>query len=107
MTDLAFSCRIQSKRVEHAFLVHLLKKYTRRTGREFWANYRKTPRNAPSGQVFADLGMEEAGGQGGVTELVFRSGQAIPDDGIIAIVEIEAPVETAEEQASQCQSAAH
>ena len=105
MTDLAFSCRIQSKRVEHAFLVHLLKKYTRRTGREFWANYRKTPRNAPSGQVFADLGMEEAGGQGGVTELVFRSGQAIPDDGIIAIVEIEAPVETAEEQASQCQSA--
>ncbi len=59
MTDLAFSCRIQAKRVEHAFLAHLLKKYTRDGARDFLANYRKTPRNAPSGQVFADLNMEE------------------------------------------------
>ena len=90
MTDLAFSCRIQSKRVEHAFLAHLLRKYTQGVGREFWANYRKTPRNAPSGQVFADLGMKEARERGGVTELVFRKGQVILDDGIIRIVESEA-----------------
>ena len=44
MTDLMFSCRIQSKRVEHAFLAYLIRKYIARTGKEFWANYRKTPR---------------------------------------------------------------
>ena len=27
MTDLMFSCRVQSKRVEHAFLAYLLGKY--------------------------------------------------------------------------------
>ena len=55
MTDLMFSCRIQSKRVEHAFLALLLRKYVSLTGRDFHANYRKTSRNLPSGQVFADL----------------------------------------------------
>ena len=73
--------------MEHAFLAYLLKKYTPR-GHDFWANYRKTPRNEPSGQVFADLGMEEAGERAGVTELVFRKDRAIHDDGIIRIVEI-------------------
>ena len=103
LTDLAFSCRVQSKRVEHAFLAHLLKKYTRSRGHDFWVNYRRTPRNAPSAQVFADMGMEETGERDGVTELLFRNGQGIRDDGIIRIVEIEGPVE----KASQCQSAVH
>lgn len=108
MTDLAFSCRIQAKRVEHAFLAHLLKKHTQRGGQDFWANYRKTPRNAPSGQVFADLGIEEAGERAGVTELVFRKNRVIQDDGIIRIVEIQTPVEKPpEEKLSQCRSAVH
>ena len=59
MTDLMFSCRIQSKRVEHAFLAHVIRRYIGETGKNFYANYRKTPRNAPSGRVFADLAMEE------------------------------------------------
>ena len=102
MTDLAFSCRIQAKRVEHAFLTHLLKKYAEEGSNGFWANYRKTPRNAPSGQVFADLGLEEAGERDGVTELVFRKGRQILDDGIIRIVEIQP-----KENLSECQSAVH
>jgi FkbH-like protein len=85
MTDLMFSCRIQSKRVEHAFLSHLLRKYVTHSGRNFHANYRKTPRNAPSGRVFTDLGMREEGIQDGVSSLVFDRNQTIPEDGIVQI----------------------
>ena len=85
MTDLMFSCRIQSKRVEHAFLAYLIRKYVAQTGKDFWANYRKTPRNAPSGQVFSDLGMEESENQGGVSRLVFLKDRVLPDDGVVKI----------------------
>jgi FkbH-like protein len=87
MIDLMFSCRIQAKRVEHALLTHLLTKYSA-SGRDFWANYRKTPRNEPSGRVFQDIGMEEVDVKAGVTSLVFRKGCRIPDDGILQIVEL-------------------
>ena len=85
MTDLMFSCRIQSKRVEHAFLSYVIRRYVSETSRDFWADYRKTPRNAPSGRVFADLGMEEVEGRDGVTCLVFRKDRQVPDDGIVTI----------------------
>ena len=83
LTDLMFSCRIQSKRVEHAFLGHIIQKYI--SGRDFLANYRKTPRNAPAGKVFAELGMDEVGVADGITSLVFPAGRMIPDDGVITI----------------------
>ena len=87
MTDLMFSCRIQAKRVEHAFLTFLLKKYISAGGLDFRANYRKTPRNAPSGRVFQDVGMDEEGETAGMTSLVFSKDRLIPDDRIICIVE--------------------
>jgi FkbH-like protein len=86
MTDLMFSCRIQSKRVEHAFLGHILQKYITESGRDFHANYRKTPRNAPSGKVFDDLGMETATIKDGVSLLVFLKDREVPDDEIVQIV---------------------
>jgi FkbH-like protein len=86
MTDLMFSCRVQSKRVEHAFLAYIMRTYIRDSGKDFWANYRKTPRNAPSGKVFADLGMEEVGIADGATSLVFPKDREVPDDGLIRIV---------------------
>jgi len=85
MTDLMFSCRIQSKRVEHAFLAYLIRKYIAETGREFWANYRKTPRNAPSGRVFLDLGMQESENKDGVSRLMFPKDRIVPDDGVVKI----------------------
>lgn len=85
MTDLMFSCRIQSKRVEHAFLSRIIREYTVGTGSDFWANYRKTPRNAQAGRVFQDLGLAEAGDYEGVTWLVFRNGQEIHEDHIAQI----------------------
>lgn len=85
MTDLMFSCRIQSKRVEHSFLGYIIRKYIA-DGKDFRADYRKTPRNAPSGRVFADLGMQEVEVKDGVTSLVFPKGIDVPDDGIIRII---------------------
>ena len=85
LTDLMFSCRIQSKRVEHAFLGYVLRKYIAMTGRDFHADYRKTPRNAPSGRVFADLGMQEIEVSDGVTSLVFPIDKEVPDDRVIKI----------------------
>src|SRR5262249_17386603 len=52
LLDLMFSCRVQSKRVEHAILTFLLKRYISDSHRDFFANYRKTPKNAPGGRVF-------------------------------------------------------
>jgi FkbH-like protein len=85
MTDLMFSCRIQSKRIEHAFLGHIIQKYISQKGKDFFANYRKTPRNAPAGKVFTDLGMDEVGAADGITSLVFPAGRRMPDDEVITI----------------------
>jgi predicted enzyme involved in methoxymalonyl-ACP biosynthesis len=73
LTDLAFSCRIQSKRIEHALLAHLLTRYPERP---FRARWRKTERNAPTGKVFADLGFVEVAESDGMTELEFRGNEA-------------------------------
>jgi FkbH-like protein len=83
MTDLMFSCRVQSKRVEHAFLAFLIRSHVAESGRDFHANYRATERNAPSGRVFADLGMRENGVRDGVSDLVFPKDQTPVDDGIV------------------------
>ncbi len=85
MTDLMFSCRVQSKRVEHAFLAYVLSKYISETGKDFYASYHKTSRNAPSGRVFDDVGMEEMGVQDGVINLAFRRNQFVPDDQLIRV----------------------
>jgi FkbH-like protein len=86
MTDLMFSCRIQSKRVEHAFVAHILDRYITLTDKDFYVNYRRTPRNQPSGQVFADLGLKEIEIVDGVTSLVFPHHAQVLDDGIIKIL---------------------
>ena len=85
LTDLMFSCRIQSKRVEHAFLGSIVDRYIAMTAKDFHANYKKTPRNEPSGQVFEDLGMTVTGAADGVTSLVFSRHNVVPNDGIIHV----------------------
>ena len=86
MTDLMFSCRIQSKRVEHAFLGFLIRKYVAETGKDLYASYHRTPRNAPSGQVFADLCMEEVETRDGTSVLCFPIGKEVLDDGVVDVI---------------------
>jgi FkbH-like protein len=84
--DLAFSCRIQNKRVEHAFLSHLLHEHRQSGSPELWANYRKTERNAPQGRVFDDLGFELEAEYDGISSLVFRRDKPIPENGVVKII---------------------
>jgi FkbH-like protein len=85
LTDLMFSCRIQSKRVEHAFLQTIISRHVAASGTDFYASYRKTPRNAPSGQVFNDLGMSELETIDGTTLLVCRKDNVPPNDNIVSV----------------------
>jgi len=85
MTDLMFSCRVQSKKVEHAFLSYIIRRYIALSGKDFYANYRKTPRNAPSGKVFSDMMLQEVGVEDGVLRLMFPRDRKVPSDGIIDI----------------------
>jgi FkbH-like protein len=86
LTDLMFSCRVQAKRVEHAFLVHVIQKYRNLADKDFCASYKKSPRNLPSGKVFEDIGMREVGTADGVTDLVMTRGIEVPDDRVIRVV---------------------
>jgi FkbH-like protein len=90
LTDLMFSCRIQAKRIEHAFLSFLLQRYRRRSGKDFCVLYRKTPRNEASGAVFADLAFDLQSEADGLSRLVFPADRPIPDDHIVAIVDLTA-----------------
>jgi FkbH-like protein len=86
LLDLMFSCRVQAKRVEHAILTFLLQRFVSDTGNDFYANYRKTAKNAPSGKVFEEMGFEPAAENEGVSSLIFRRTREIPDDQIVRIV---------------------
>ena len=55
VVDLAFSCRIQSKRVEHAVLSFLMSTYEARGALNFEICYHATEKNQPIAQVFPDL----------------------------------------------------
>jgi len=91
MTDLMFSCRIQGKRVEHAFVSHLVRAY-RRAGRPaFQASYRKTKKNTPAGKVFDDLGFQSRGEIEGVTQLVLPAGVDLTEEGIVTIEDRDVP----------------
>jgi FkbH-like protein len=56
LVDLMFSCRIQSKRIEHAFLEFLLSWEAKHGHDRLDARYVKTDRNSAAGRVFDDLG---------------------------------------------------
>lgn len=86
LTDLTFSCRVQAKRVEHALINFLVQKY-RISGQPFFANYRRTERNAPSGRVFDDLGFVEVARESGLSVLSLPDAKTAVDDAIITIVE--------------------
>jgi FkbH-like protein len=86
MTDLMFSCRVQSKRVEHAFMSYILGRYNAEVKSDFFVNYRKTPRNEPAGKVFDDFGFEPVSEKDGMLSLRFAKNQTVPQDGIVEII---------------------
>jgi len=85
MIDLMFSCRIQAKRVEHAFLSYVLTVYKRIGALKYYVDYRKTERNKQSGKVFDDLCFEKIGESDGLLKLVFNMNKVITDDNVIKV----------------------
>lgn len=87
LIDLMFSCRIQSKRIEHAFLNHLLSKYFGRKQQDFLVNFKKTDKNRFSGRVFSELGFTEDGIENGITILKYQYTATVEPESIIAITD--------------------
>jgi FkbH-like protein len=85
LLDLMFSCRIQGKRVEHAVLGFLLKRFMQLKEQEFFANYRRTSKNAASGKVFEEMGFESVAADEAGDSLVFRKGREILDEQVVKI----------------------
>jgi len=85
LLDLMFSCRIQGKRVEHAFLGYLLEKYAGSVRRDFFANYRKTKKNEKPGKVFEEIGFECVDERDGLLSLKYPQARFILQENIIRI----------------------
>ncbi|MCH8952524.1 MAG: FkbH like protein, partial [Proteobacteria bacterium] len=87
MTDLLFSCRIQMKRIEHAFLLHVLKKYRDAGARDFKVTFYETKRNAHNAKVFDDLGFRRSALGDGVDSFQFLFDREVPSEDIITVLE--------------------
>ncbi len=60
--DMMLSCRIQSKKIEHAIVGHLADRCFAQGHRRIQARYCQTARNKQAGRVFDDLGFVPADG---------------------------------------------
>ena len=69
LIDLMFSCRIQAKRIEHAFLEFLLSRAASHGRDALLARYVETKRNRPAAKVFDDLAFELVARDGDVQTL--------------------------------------
>jgi FkbH-like protein len=59
VTDMMFSCRIQMKRIEHAFLCYLMNRYKDSGDNIFKVAYSPTRRNSQCAKVLTDLGFRK------------------------------------------------
>lgn len=87
LIDLMFSCRVQSKRVEHAFLAYILKHFLPTSIEGFWVNYKKTKKNSNSARVFEEMQFDIVSESNSNVLLKFPINRKIPDDQIISIIE--------------------
>ena len=85
LVDLMFSCRVQSKRVEHAFISFLLTYYKKAGHTHLSALYKQSERNKKAAAVFTDMDFEIQEQQDNLTTYRFDLANPIPDDGVIEI----------------------
>ncbi|MDP3921299.1 MAG: HAD-IIIC family phosphatase [Candidatus Omnitrophota bacterium] len=87
ITDLLFSCRVQMKRIEHAFLSHVLDKYRKAGAKHFKVTFYETKRNSHNAKVFDDLGFERVAAGDGVDSFQFLFDRGIPREDIVSVLE--------------------
>jgi FkbH-like protein len=85
VVDLMFSCRIQAKRVEHAFLEHLMSHYAAKGRDTLQVRYVRSARNQQVGSVFRDLAFGEVETHGNETIYVMGLGNRPTPSDIIAV----------------------
>jgi len=85
LVDMMLSCRVQSKRVEHAFVSYLLRCSRDQGQAVFLAQYNRTDRNIKAGAVFEDLGFRPSGKEDVPGEYMFDLGLEVPDDDVIEV----------------------
>jgi FkbH-like protein len=85
LVDLALSCRVQAKRIEHAFLAFLLARHRERGAAALEALYRRTERNRAAGAVFEDLGFQELTRSGGTRHYRIALGDALPREELVRV----------------------
>jgi predicted enzyme involved in methoxymalonyl-ACP biosynthesis len=85
LLDLMFNCRVQGKRVEHAVVRFLLNPFASGYKKNFYADYRRTTRNAAAGRVFDDIGFEALEESEGLLALDFNREDALAEDEIVTI----------------------
>lgn len=87
MQDLMFSCRIQSKRVDHAFLSHIINKYHNPPVACFHVEYKISEKNTPSAQIFSEMSFIEVGKIGDKTILEYPKAAPLPTNNIVEIIQ--------------------
>lgn len=86
LIDLMFSCRVQGKHVEHAVLAYFLKQFGPGRDKDFYATFRRTPKNAGPGKVFEDVGFEcVETDANNISTLRFRKEAVLVDENIVKI----------------------
>jgi FkbH-like protein len=85
LVDLALSCRVQAKHVEHAFLAFLLARHRARGDAALEALYRRSERNRAAGAVFEDLGFEALEGDGETRRYRMILGDALPREELVRV----------------------
>jgi FkbH-like protein len=85
LQDFAMSCRVQSKRVEHAILSFLLNRYQEMGCEHFFATYRQTDRNRQCAKVFSDLGFVTHIQNSDEYTYAFDLALEVPDDQLISV----------------------
>jgi FkbH-like protein len=91
VTDMMYSCRVQAKQIEHAFLIHLMQVLKAQGVRELRALYTKTSKNIQAAKVFSDLGYDlvEVDETTGQHVFAFDLRREIPQQDIISLISLE------------------
>ena len=85
VTDLMFSCRVQSKRVEHAFIYYLLDLCRQAAWLSLKVEYLPTERNRQTAKVFQDLSFKKVDGADRITIWEKETTKPIEGEGLIEI----------------------
>ena len=85
MLDLMFSCRVQSKRVEHAFIAFVMRGFVERGVDMFKVRYRPTEKNKSSAGFFWNMGFRDIDNDGEFKILGYDLTLGSPSEDLVTV----------------------